>query len=204
MKDKALFIAVWLCFIFLPNYLRADTATLAISATASIPAGAYNGSASNSTQIVIQTNVAVKILHLYESSVGNGSSWSGHGNLTIQVNGFNFVYTEASLNGAGNNMPFIIGPATLILTAQAIVSSATGLAATCKDNIICTISTNQSVQCNTNYFIPNTGVVIPADAGGPVNIILESSVDLINWIPADPGTYGTTTTNRFFRVRATR
>jgi hypothetical protein len=116
----------------------------------------------------------------------------------------NFTYTASALNAAGNNMPYIIGPATLTLTAQARVSSSQGFAATCQDNLICTISTNQPPQCNTNYFIPNTGVVIPADAAGPVNIILESSVDLINWIPADPGTYGTTTTNRFFRVRATR
>ena len=53
-------------------------------------------------------------------------------------------------------------------------------------------------------FVPSSSVVIPADSGGPVNIILESSVDLVNWIPANPGTYGTTTTNRFFRVRAQR
>jgi len=33
---------------------------------------------------------------------------------------------------------------------------------------------------------PNGSVVIPADRGGPVNIILESSVDLINWTPAFP------------------
>jgi hypothetical protein len=53
-------------------------------------------------------------------------------------------------------------------------------------------------------FIPNTAVVIPADSSGPVTIILESSVDLVNWTPAQPGTYGTTSTNRFFRVRAQR
>jgi hypothetical protein len=27
---------------------------------------------------------------------------------------------------------------------------------------------------------------------------------LINWVPAEPGTYGTTSSNRFFRVRAQR
>jgi hypothetical protein len=32
--------------------------------------------------------------------------------------------------------------------------------------------------------------------------VLESSQDLVNWVPALPGTYGASTTNRFFRVRA--
>jgi hypothetical protein len=51
---------------------------------------------------------------------------------------------------------------------------------------------------------PSTSVVIPTDATGPVNIILESSADLANWTAALPGTYGANTTNRFFRVRAVR
>lgn len=51
---------------------------------------------------------------------------------------------------------------------------------------------------------PGTGVVIPTDASGPVQIVLESSADLVNWTSATPGTYGTNTTNRFFRVRAVR
>lgn len=52
--------------------------------------------------------------------------------------------------------------------------------------------------------IPSNAVVIPADSAGPVTILLESSVDLITWNSAQPGTYGTSTTNRFFRVRSVR
>ncbi len=52
--------------------------------------------------------------------------------------------------------------------------------------------------------IPSNAVVIPADAGGPVQVLLESSTDLITWNSALPGTYGTSTTNRFFRVRTVR
>ena len=50
--------------------------------------------------------------------------------------------------------------------------------------------------------IPNNTVVVPADASGPVQVILESSKDLVNWTRAEPGTYGAKTQNRFFRVRA--
>ena len=50
--------------------------------------------------------------------------------------------------------------------------------------------------------IPTNSVVIPTDATGPVEIILESSEDLITWTAANPGAYGSSTTKRFFRVRS--
>lgn len=50
--------------------------------------------------------------------------------------------------------------------------------------------------------IPSNTVVIPSDAAGPVEIILESSVDLVNWTRAEPGEYGASTEKRFFRLRA--
>jgi hypothetical protein len=49
---------------------------------------------------------------------------------------------------------------------------------------------------------PSNTVVIPSDAAGPVEIILESSVDLVNWTRAEPGEYGASTEKRFFRLRA--
>ncbi len=52
------------------------------------------------------------------------------------------------------------------------------------------------------YASPSNAVVIPTNATGNVQIILESSTDLINWSAANPGTYSPTTANRFFRVRA--
>jgi len=53
-------------------------------------------------------------------------------------------------------------------------------------------------------FVPNTGVVIPADAAGPVSVKLESSTDLTTWNEAQSGTYGTSSTARYFRLRAIR
>jgi hypothetical protein len=49
---------------------------------------------------------------------------------------------------------------------------------------------------------PANAVVIPTDATGSVQIILESSTDLVTWTQANPGTYGASTTKRFFRIRA--
>jgi hypothetical protein len=55
---------------------------------------------------------------------------------------------------------------------------------------------------NSQSYLPINTVVIPSDAKGPVQIIMESSSDLVNWVSAVPGIYGSTYTNRFFRVRA--
>lgn len=86
----------------------------------------------------------------------------------------------------------IVGPATVTLTDTNGVNTLLSL---------CTIQTSPASGLS---FTPSSSVVIPNDNGGPVTIILESSTDLINWTAANPGTYGTTSSNRFFRVRAQR
>ena len=43
--------------------------------------------------------------------------------------------------------------------------------------------------------------VIPEDENGQYQVILESSTDLITWTVTNAGTYGGTTTKRFFRTR---
>jgi len=50
--------------------------------------------------------------------------------------------------------------------------------------------------------IPTNTVVIPSDASGLVEIIMESSEDLVSWTPVNPGMYGASTEKRFFRIRA--
>jgi hypothetical protein len=64
------------------------------------------------------------------------------------------------------------------------------------------IETPTTATVISNY-VPADAIVIPASATGNVQIILESSPDLVNWTAASPGTYGASAgTNRFFRVRA--
>jgi hypothetical protein len=64
------------------------------------------------------------------------------------------------------------------------------------------ITTPASANVVSNY-VPADAIVIPSSATGNVQIILESSTDLVNWTAVSPGTYGASSaTNRFFRVRA--
>ena len=53
----------------------------------------------------------------------------------------------------------------------------------------------------SNTMVPSTAVVIPNDAEGQFEVILESSIDMITWTPAMPGTYASNNPNRFFRTR---
>jgi len=114
----------------------------------------------------------------------------------VSLTGGSWITVAPILNGirgSGSEFDFrfiplcICGPAELYLGTS---SSTTGITYRLKDNISTTTTT------------PTSAVVIPTDATGPVNVILESSTDLVTWTAANPGTYGASTTKRFFRVRA--
>jgi hypothetical protein len=90
--------------------------------------------------------------------------------------------------------PLIVGPATL-----EIVQSYTGASSQQLATFITYRKINQQLSPATT---PSNTVVIPTDAIGPVEIVMESSVDLVNWTAATPGTYGASTEKRFFRLRA--
>jgi hypothetical protein len=153
---------------------------------------------------VIPTNVTAKILYATDYATENYGVGiaTGTGYLTIQVNGLSFQSPANVVEGSG---AYIIGPATIILEAVESVENEGGVAITGQDNALCTISTNQVNQSTTvvSNYVPADAIVIPASATGNVQIILESSPDLVNWTAASPGTYGASAgTNRFFRVRA--
>ena len=107
-----------------------------------------------------------------------------------------FTYTPSSNSGPGfpvYGSQFTAGSAgscKLVGPGVLVGPNYTGLTYRLVDNISTTATT------------PTSAVVIPTDATGPVKIILESSTDLVTWTEANPGSYGVSTTKRFFRVRA--
>jgi len=122
--------------------------------------------------------------------------------ISVRVWGPNsYIAVSREINGTTNSTTFTSGdfsyssgynwPWPITIAGPAIIKCNTGLATIRISDIADAVS-------------PSTSVVIPTDATGPVTIILESSADLVNWTAALPGTYGATTTNRFFRVRAVR
>ena len=67
----------------------------------------------------------------------------------------------------------------------------------CEYEITTTTASNSSIQS-----ISNTAVVVPSNAVGDVDVLLEQSNDMITWTQCLPGTYNASTQKRFFRVRA--
>ena len=156
---------------------KADTITLSLTNA---------GSAS----FEVPSNVVAQVVHTSCGNFSQGQASTGWG-INISINGRTGFYPPNYNSGLIPNPPLIVGPAIITLT-----NGMNGYLA------LCSIQTSPAT--STLNFTPSTSVVIPNDNGGPVTIVLESSVDLVNWTSAFPGTYGTTSTNRFFRVRATR
>ena len=96
---------------------------------------------------------------------------------------------------SGTSVPITVplevaGPATIKLT-----DLATG------DGEQWHIATFQITRAAEPSVTPTNAAVIPEDANGTYQVILESSTDLISWNPALPGDYSGNTVQRFFRTR---
>jgi hypothetical protein len=159
--------------------------TLEASAqTTTLVATATNGQ-TTSVLFEVGTNEVVQVIHAVLED--NPSVYSVK--LEVLVGAATFTYTKNSAS-----LPIVAGPATLRLVVQNRGTAG-------PTSALCSVSKSLKL---TELTTPSTAVVIPDDAGGPVEIILESSTDLVSWIPTNPGTYGTSTPQRFFRVRAQR
>ena len=131
---------------------------------------------------------------LFEIIEINGTQFFGSSNAYYNLIGRDPVTDTTLLNSAFdfNGPPTIslfYGPLELTLQASG------------NNNITVLYKLTRVTEPVQNITPLNT-VVIPTDANGNVQIILESSTDLVNWTAASPGEYNAATQNRFFRVRA--
>jgi hypothetical protein len=114
-----------------------------------------------------------------------------HSEFRIRVNPYSSVAKNLGAMSSGIRM--IAGPA--------LVSLKLGYNGAIQEKVgLCTFRITKQL----GTFTPSTAVVIPSDSQGPVDIILESSTNLVDWVLASPGTYGTSSQLRHFRVRAVR
>lgn len=95
---------------------------------------------------------------------------------------------------SSNPLP-LVGPATIAVADMAGSNSPVlGI------RVVSTVQSSTTVA--TAGGVPSTAVVVPSDAAGSVQVVMESSTDLITWTGASPGSYGSSTSKRFFRLRA--
>jgi hypothetical protein len=131
-----------------------------------------------------------------------GGGWYVSPSVTEVLDGSNFIlasYGSGDTNPAFTNL--VVGPCRLELGHRVFGAGATTGHCVWTFRLTSYLGGSGFAPAS-NGGLPSTAVVIPTDATGPVQIVLESSTDLVNWNAASPGTYGATTSNRFFRVRA--
>ena len=61
---------------------------------------------------------------------------------------------------------------------------------------------SEETSANVANLVSSASVVVPSNAVGDVDVLLEQSNDMITWTQCLPGTYNASTQKRFFRVRA--
>jgi len=170
----------------------------------------------HSSVVAVGANEVARVLHFASTSVDQpnefGQFWNDRPftranpcfELEVRIGTNSIRYDHLSIFGGGteeheprvgSGLPVIAGPATVQLIWEEAVDDMdideNGIT-------VCTVEVASKEPTTT----PTGAVVIPADSAGPVEIVLESSADLITWTAAQPGIYGSTAERRFFRVRA--
>ena len=124
----------------------------------------------------------------------NGNYAPAHlenGKLAITVGNVDFdVSIFESTVGSGNGIATKV-LSKIVLTGPAVIKLHSG------GNSFVTFEIHRAWE-------PSNAVPIPQEAGANFNVILEQSSDLLNWTPANPGTYTGTEVKRFFRTRIVR
>ena len=134
------------------------------------------------TEVSIGTNETAQIVSWFP--VGDFTSTR----LDIIKDGLTVsFYSGSGIRSVGSTTARIAGPATIRFLASGS-NSQLGF---------CT------VQIDPASFPPDKTLVVPAGTAG-ANIILESSIDLVQWTTAPPGAYTNLQSNMFFRIRADR
>jgi hypothetical protein len=151
---------------------------------------------------------------LLEAASGQTSSYAVQTNQLVQAGASGVQPNTAGAviglvfkDGAGNAITMISNNVTDVAGAMTGITNVTLINRTVLFSSLafCNLQITTPLPPTTiiSNYVPADAIVIPASATGNVQIILESSPDLVNWTAANPGTYGASAgTNRFFRVRA--
>ena len=165
-----------------PALTQAQTQTVTLTASNSV-----------SASYACSTNQVITINSFVSSFGGSGS----YAHIRFQ-NGLT-TRLQSSEYGIAKIYPYISVPVTF--NGSAVFTGVTNISVSDSSGYVGALTFTVTTP-TAQSTIPANAVVIPTDATGPVQIVLESSSDLINWTSSLPGTYGSTYSNRFFRVRA--
>jgi hypothetical protein len=190
MNSKSNSVKKLLLIMALSFKSEAQTVTL----TATTPASGLTAYSANSVTLGVGDTASI-----ITGITNNGSSAAA---VTIGNTEFNppVLYYGSPGTSGGSSAPVpappftVAGPATIRARVEGYGQSTVGRSSLITVVVVRANSTPSSAPLNT--------VVVPENAAGPVSVLLESSTDLLTWTAANPGTYGSATSKRFFRVRA--
>jgi len=176
----------------------------------------YTAQGTNSTNITIQSNekIVVRQHHVRHGyTINNAISETSlkvrYGNSSNTVTIYkNYTGTGTQTNTSGIIGQTLYGPCVITIEARH-----TGNSLSTNDGngnyeyslisfySLEKIESEDNNGSSINLLSPSS-VVVPANAAGDVDVLLEQSVDMITWTQCLPGTYNASTQKRFFRVRA--
>ncbi len=149
----------------------------------------------NKTLVTVSVGTNSVVYNVSTNQIVTMESSAGAGYLTVTT--ISGALINFNLQDSNGHLTFSKGAEQVLIGLQNISFTGAGFG-----QVGYVTFTVETPSTNSGSFTPANSVVIPSDANGPVQIVLESSSDLVNWVASQPGTYGSTYTNRFFRVRA--
>lgn len=182
------------------NYMKVFQRILLLTLAVQLASAADVITLTGDNSYTVGTNEVAEVI-----SVGNPTGSGG----TFRLNNSTVFFTKSGSNGGiVSQLPVVIaGPANTISPGILQTNIGSGGIQVVAPSFV-TLRIHSKAEFldgpSTPSFASSTSVVIPEDADGPVDIVMESSTDLVNWNAANPGTYGSSANRRFFRVRAIR
>jgi hypothetical protein len=168
------------------SLLRAQTVTLVATSTTT------NSAAYSTNAVVLQAGDTATIVSQYTQSGGFAAA--------VQIGNTEFDPPPLLMgSGGANGGPTPSQPGPVTIAGPAIICAKVDRLQFVGASSFVTVKVTPAN--STTATVPLNAVVIPENATGNVSVIMESSADLITWNAANPGVYGGTTTQRFFRVR---
>ncbi|NBU71973.1 MAG: hypothetical protein EBS53_11090 [Bacteroidetes bacterium] len=217
MKNLINLITLLGCFSAIDCFSQTTNLEFQTTFTRTGSSGNWNYTAGGlvATNISVASDEVLKIVQhhvrfgyqMYNGSLGSSTSLSvKYGSSTNKILIYN-TYSETRTPVSSIIGQNFYGPCTLLLEASHY-GSVTTISSSGIDEfpLVAFYSFEKTKKIDLNQQtvngVPLASVVVPANATGDVDVLLEQSTDMITWTQCLPGTYNASTQKRFFRVRA--
>lgn len=204
---KPRFNNVVLCLVFLPTVpLKAEiTNDIVRNGDLVGPSGGTYYRNGTTKQLVIPVGKTIQVLGVNRSPYADPSNRGSTPFINALIDGSTnklsiWYGSISSLGSLVWNGP-IRGPLTIEYGLSSSLASGTTPYPVTEALFIFDISDSTS-SSSSSPTISSSSVVVPSNATGDVDVLLEQSTDMITWTQCLPGTYNASTQKRFFRVRA--